>query len=171
MISLVLRNFGRLILVILLQVLILNNIQLGGLINPYFYILFILLLPFETPKWLLLLSAFFLGISIDMFLNTVGMHLIACLFIAFIRPSVISSVSSNKDYEQLEAPSVRDLGLTWFLSYTTILVFTHHFLFFFLEVFSFNGFFHTILKTLLSAIFTIVFVLISQFLFARPKSK
>ena len=45
------RNIIRFVFLVLLQVLILNNIQFSGYINPYFYIYFILLLPFDTPRW------------------------------------------------------------------------------------------------------------------------
>lgn len=167
--NLLLRNIGRFVLLILLQVLVLNNLQIGSLFNPYLYILFILLLPFATPKWLLLLSAFLLGITLDIFCNTIGMHIITSVFIAFIRPGVINSISSNKDYEQFDAPNIRDLGLVWFLSYSTILIFVHHFLFFFLEAFSFNGFFHTFFKAILSSFLTILFVFIGQYLFYKQK--
>ena len=169
MINSLLRNLGRFVVLVLLQVLILNNIQLGGLINPYLYILFILLLPFETPKWLLLISAFLLGIVVDMFCNTVGMHTIATVFVAYLRPTVISRISSTKDYEQGDTPTIKALGLSWFLSYCTILIFTHHFIFFFLEVFSFNGFFHTIFKIILSSLMTILLAIISQYLFYTQK--
>ena len=61
----ILFNVLRFFLLILLQVLILNNIYLGGLINPYFYIYFILLLPYDVPGGLLLLFGFLLGAGVD----------------------------------------------------------------------------------------------------------
>jgi len=67
-----LKNAGRFIFLVLFQVWILNNLRVGGYINPYFYIYFVLLLPFSAPKWLLLVSSFLLGISIDLFMNTRG---------------------------------------------------------------------------------------------------
>ena len=85
MIKLVSRNIARFLIVVLVQVLVMNNIQISGLIIPYVYILFILLMPFETPKWLLLINAFLLGLSIDFFSHTLGMHAAASVFIAWIR--------------------------------------------------------------------------------------
>ena len=67
MINLYVRNIGRFIVLVLFQVLVLNNIQFSGYVNPFMYVLFILLLPFETPRWLLLLSGFLLGLSVDIF--------------------------------------------------------------------------------------------------------
>ncbi|MFZ4059415.1 MAG: rod shape-determining protein MreD, partial [Ferruginibacter sp.] len=72
------RNISRFFLLILLQVLVFNNMHLNGYINPYVYVLFILLLPFETPQWLLLISAFLLGFGVDLFSDTMGMHTAAC---------------------------------------------------------------------------------------------
>ena len=77
MINNILKHSVRFVFLVLLQVLILNNIQLNGFINPYLYILFIIMLPFEIPVWLLMLLAFVMGISIDMFLNTMGIHVCA----------------------------------------------------------------------------------------------
>ena len=70
----VLKNIFRFIILVLVQVLVLNNIQFLGYINPYIYILFILSLPVRTPRWASLLLAFVLGLTIDIFANTPGMH-------------------------------------------------------------------------------------------------
>ena len=61
----ILKNIIRFVVLVFIQVAILNNIQISGFINPYMYVLFILLLPFETPNWILLVLSFFLGLSID----------------------------------------------------------------------------------------------------------
>ncbi len=169
MVNLIIRNIIRFIFLVLFQVAILNNIQLGGYINPYLYVLFILMLPFETPKWLLLISAFILGISVDMFSDTTGIHAAACVFMAFCRPGVLDLVSSRLDYELGIQPIIRDLGFKWFFSYSLILVVAHHILLFFLEVFSFSEFFHTLFRAVLSIIFTMMLLVLSQYIMYRPK--
>lgn len=152
------------IFLVFFQVVILNNIQLGGYINPYFYVLFILLLPFETPKWLLLISAFVLGLLVDMFSDTIGLHAAACVLMAYCRPGVLRIVSPRQEYEPGIRPIIRDLGVKWFFNYSLILVSTHHILLFFLEVFSFSDFFHTLLRTILSIMFTILLLILSQYI-------
>ncbi len=169
MINLVLRNILRMIFLVIFQVAVLNNVQLGGYINPYLYVLFILLLPFDTPKWLLLLSAFFLGLSVDLFTDTIGINTAACVFMAFCRPGVLSLIATKQEYEQGISPTVRDMGFKWFFSYSLILVFAHHIPLFFLEVFSFREFFHTLLRIGLSIVVTMFLLLISQFITYRPK--
>jgi len=169
MISLVTRNIIRMIFLVLFQVIILNNVALGGFINPYLYVMFILMLPFETPKWLLLISAFVLGISLDLFSDTAGIHAAACVFMAFARPGVLNLVSSRQEYELGIQPIIRDLGFKWFLSYALILVVIHHILLFYLEVFSFREFFQTFFRALLSIVFTMLLLVLSQYVMYRPK--
>ena len=93
-------NSLRFILLIPLQVFVLDHINLGGFVNPYFYILFILMLPFETPGWLLLLLSFLMGFMIDLLSGTPGLHTASSTLIAFLRPVVIKSISSSREYEK-----------------------------------------------------------------------
>ena len=159
-----LKNIGRFVFLILFQVLILNNIQFSGYINPYFYIYFILLLPFETPRWLLLLSAFLLGISLDAFTNTFGLNASACVLMAFVRPFVISAISTGTEFMVGHSPSLKNQGLKWFAYYSIILVMVHHFALFYLEIFRFTEFFQTLLRVLLSSVFTLLIVFIAEYL-------
>lgn len=152
------------IVLVLLQVLLLNNIQFSGYVNPYLYVLFILLLPFETPRYLLLLLGFLLGLSVDIFSDTPGIHASATTFMAFLRPYVIELISSRDSLELNAPPRLKVMGLGWFLRYTIILVLAHHLFLFYIEVFSFMDFFHTMTRSLLSSFFTIVLIFISQFL-------
>jgi hypothetical protein len=159
-----LKNIGRFVFIILFQVLILNNIQFSGFINPYFYIYFILLLPFETPRWLLLLSAFCLGISLDAFTNTFGLNAAACVLIAFVRPFVISAISTGTEFMTGHSPSLKNQGVKWFAYYSIILVLVHHFTLFYLEIFRFTEFFQTLFRVLLSSIFTLLIIFIAELL-------
>lgn len=149
---------------ILLQVLLFNHIQFSGLINPYIYILFILLLPFETPKYLLLLLGFLLGLLIDIFCNTPGIHASATTFMAFLRPTVISLISSRDTLESNSPPRLKQMGPAWFIKYTVILVLIHHLVLFYVEVFTLKDFIFTLFRSLLSSFFTIILIILSQFL-------
>lgn len=163
-------NVVRFFFLVFFQALILNHINLGGYVNPYFYIYFILLMPFATPRWLLLIAAFALGWSVDIFTNTIGLNAAACVLTAFARPFVISAISSGPESLQGDTPSLRNQGLKWFLYYAVILTLIHHFSLFYLEVFRFTEFFATFVRVLLSSSFTLTLVLISEYLFfARGK--
>ncbi len=164
-------NIIRFFVLIFLQILILDNINFGGYVNPYLYVYFILLLPFEISGWLLLISSFALGFSIDIFTGTMGMHTAASVLMAFARPIVIRSIGSNREYESGMQPSIHDLGFRWFLTYALILIFIHHIALFYIEVFRFSGFFSTLQRVIYSTFFTTVLVIITQYLFYRASKK
>jgi cell shape-determining protein MreD len=162
-------NTLRFIVLVLLQVLILNKVSLGGYLNPYVYVMFILLLPFETPAWLLLLSSFFLGLSVDLFSGTIGMHAAASTFMAFLRPTVSRMFNSKREYEPGVKPGINDLGLKWFLSYTLVLVFAHHLVYFYLEVFRFDELFSTFSRVILSTLLSTSMIVILNLLVKKDK--
>lgn len=166
------KSFGkyifRFLILVLLQVLVFNNIQISGFINPYFYILFILLLPFETPNWALPIIGFVLGISVDLFTQTPGIHASACVAMAFSRPYILGFISPREGYETGSYPTLSFYGLEWFLKYSVILVCIHHFFLFYVEIFRITDFFATFLRAFLSSAFSIVFIVLSQyFIFKR----
>lgn len=164
-------NTLRFILLIPLQVLVLDNINLGGYVNPYLYVLFILMLPFEIPGWAMLLFSFMMGLGVDMFSGTPGMHAAASTLMAFLRPLVIKTVGVSRDLEPGLEPSIHTMGFTWFLTYSLILVFIHHLALFTIEVFRFSGLFSVLLRTIYSTFFTMVLIIILQYLFSGRSRK
>lgn len=154
----------------LIQVLVLNNIQLSGYVNPYLYILFIITLPFETPGWLLLLLGFSSGMVIDIFSNTPGMHASATVFMSFLRPYVLRLIAPREEYQPGTIPTMGFYGIAWFLRYCVILAFAHHLFLFFIEVFSITHFFSTLLRAVSSTVFTILLIVVAQ-LFSQGKKQ
>jgi rod shape-determining protein MreD len=163
MINSVLRFSMMFLLLILLQVLLFNNIEFSGYVNPYIYIMFIMLLPFETAQWLLLLLSFFTGLIIDFFCGSPGMHTSATVLAGFVRPYVLRLISPRDGYETGSDPSMVVYGFNWFLLYTLIIVLIHHLLLFYLEVFRFTDFFRTMLRVILSSLFSISFILLLEY--------
>lgn len=164
----IISNSIRFVVLVLLQVLLLNNINFLGFINPYLYILFLILYPFNTPQGLYILVAFLLGLSIDAFEDSGGIHAAACIFIAYIRPVILRfSFGISYDYQTVKLLNT-PYGAR--LSYILIVVILHHFVLFILEMFSFSHIFLILKKTLFTSIFTILLVLISLTLF-KPKRR
>ena len=163
MISSILRFGLILILLVLFQVLLFNNIQFSGYVNPYVYVLFILLLPIEMPSWLLLLLSFALGLIMDFFSGSQGMHSSATVFAGFVRPYILRVISPRDGYESVSDPSMVIYGFRWFLTYTLLIVVVHHTTLFYLEVFRFADFFRTMLRVLLSSLFSITFILLIEY--------
>jgi rod shape-determining protein MreD len=163
MINSILRYTGIFILLILLQVLLFNNIMFSGYVNPYVYVMIILLLPVEIPSWLLLIISFLTGLSIDIFSGTIGMHTAATVITGFARPYVLRIIAPRDGYESGDGPSMSLYGVRWFLIYSLIIVFIHHLSLFYLEVFSFTDFFRTMLRVILSSGFTVIFILLLEY--------
>ncbi|MBN1108600.1 MAG: rod shape-determining protein MreD [Bacteroidales bacterium] len=164
MINRVIRLGFIFILLILLQVLFFNNIQFSGYVNPYVYIMFILLLPVEMPAWLLLILSFFTGLVMDLFSGTPGMHASASLVAGFIRPYVLRITSPRDGYEPGANPSMLVYGLKWFLIYASLIIFVHHLVLFYLEVFRFADFFRTLLRVILSFLFSLSFIVLLEYI-------
>lgn len=169
MINEIVRNIIRFLVLVFVQVLIIKNIDLGRYINPFLYVLFILMLPFETPAWLVMVLSFVLGLTIDMFYDTMGMHAAAATFMGFCRPGILRLFSPREGYEFRMQPTIQYLGVPWFLSYAGILIILHHMVLFYIEIFRFSEFFNTLLRVILSSFFTGILVIVSQFLFYRNK--
>jgi rod shape-determining protein MreD len=164
MIPRILRYSLIFILLVLLQVLLFNNIRFSGYVNPYIYIMFILLLPIEIPAWLLMIISFFTGLIIDLFSGSPGMHTSATVLAGFIRPYVLRIISPRDGYEPGSDPSMVIYGFRWFLIYTLIIVLFHHTALFYLEVFRFTDFFRTFLRVLLSTLFSGTFILLLEYI-------
>jgi rod shape-determining protein MreD len=161
------RNIFRFIVVILFQVLVMDNVMLNGYMIPYIYLIFILLMPFETPRWMQLLSGFALGLSMDLFTGTAGMHTAATVLIAFVRPYLLDLLAPRDGYELETFPRIHFYGFLWFLKYTLIIVLIHHLALFYLEVFQLKHFLSTLLRTFLSAILSTSAIVLSQYFVFR----
>lgn len=161
------RNILRFIVLILFQVLVMDNVMINGYMVPYIYILFILFMPFETPRWIQLLSGFALGFVMDLFSGTPGMHTAASVLIAFIRPYMLDLLASRDGYEPETFPRIHYYGFIWFLKYAALIVVIHHLALFYLEVFQLKHFFSTFLRVILSSILSTSTIVLSQYFVFR----
>ncbi|UPS90256.1 rod shape-determining protein MreD [Bizionia sp. M204] len=153
------------IVLVLAQVLVFNHINFLGSINPYIYVIFILLFPVNNNRLVFLLLSFALGLTIDMFSDSGGVHAAAAVTIAFIRPVVLKfCFGSVYEHHTIKFKNV-DFGAK--VIYFIILTFIHHFILFALEIFNFNDIILVLQKTLFSSIFTIILCLITTILFSR----
>ncbi|MGB0402541.1 MAG: rod shape-determining protein MreD [Salibacteraceae bacterium] len=157
----------RFVFLILLQGLVLNNVDLFGFITPYLYVSLIILLPLEFNPSVVLLFSFVVGLSIDMFTMTWGMHTAASVFVAFCRPLVLRVLAPRDGFVTGITPSMSYMGINWFLLYAFVMILLHHVFLFYTEVFRFSEFFFTLGRALASVFFTYLLVLISEFLTFR----
>ncbi len=161
--SAVISNSARFLLLLAAQVIIFDNLNFFGYINPYPYLLFIILYPVNGNRYGLLISSFFLGLMVDMFSNSGGVHAAACIVLAYFRPYIFKfSFGLSYEYQTVR---LNDVLTTERFSFILLSVAIHHLTLFLLEVFKINFIWDIILRTLFSAIFTIIFVIILIYLF------
>ena len=130
--SALLGNIVRFVLLLAAQVLVFNRIDLFGFINPFPYVLFIILFPVNGNKSALLAASFFLGIIMDMFWNSGGVHAAACLLLAYFRPAIFKfSFGLSYEYQTVK---LNDVLTPERFSFILIAVVIHHFVLFVLEV-------------------------------------
>ncbi len=161
------RYSGAFIVLILLQLIIFSNIEFSGYVNPYVYVMFILILPFSIPSWFLLILAFFTGLVVDLFSGTLGVHAFATVMAGFVRPWILTLNITSEVNDPDMSPSLYRQGFRWFLFYTVTVVFVHHLSLFLVEVFTFSNFFHTLMRVLLSTVVTSFFIILFDFI--RPR--
>ena len=161
----------RFVVLVLLQVLVINHIRLGGYVHPYIYLIFIMLLPFNTQKWQLLVLGFVLGLTVDLFTGTPGLHAGATTLMAFCRPSIIKLVTGNQKFENITEPNLGQLGGIWFLRYVLCMVLIHHFALFLLESFSFRLIGQVLLRLLLSVPVSVFLIMMILYIFKREKKR
>ena len=160
----------RFLLFVFLQVFIFNQLE----INPYIHImvspLYIMLLPFEMSVIRLLLVSFLLGIFIDAFSNTFGLHASSLVFLAYIRPVVFRWFAPRDGYDNIKTPSIFDMGNRWFLIVFGILLILHHLWFFTMESFSLAELLLILQKTFPSALLSFTVCIILQTLFLKKSN-
>jgi rod shape-determining protein MreD len=164
-------NIIRFFVLVFMQVFLLKNVTLYNLSTPYLYILFILLLPFETPNVVLFALSFILGLTIDAFYDTPGLHAASCVILAFVRILFISITVQKEGFDNEPEPTMSNMGFRWFFTYALILTLFHHFFLFNLEVFRFSEIPYTLSRFVLSSIFTVFLMLLIGFLFYRRKER
>jgi len=154
--------------VLIAQILVFNQIQFSGYINPAFYIIFIITLPLSTPAWLRLISSFLLGFLVDIFSQSPGLHTSTSVLLAFLQPYLIQNFQ-NSEIDEKKPSNLSYLGFGWFLKSTAILVLIHQSFYFFLEVFSFSNFLETLYRIILSSFATFTVIILAQLIIYRKQ--
>jgi len=152
------KQIGRYILVMLLQVLLFDQLQLWGACHPYIYLLCLLMMPITLPPIADMLIGAGIGLIMDMFCNSLGVHTASCILIMFLRPYLIGAILNDKDRLN-EQVSLRSIGMEAFIKYVVILVLVHHLAVFSLAAWSWYHIGFVLLETAVSSAITI-FVII-----------
>ncbi len=152
------------------QVIILKNAVLFHTAFCFLYVAFLLTLPVETSKIVLMLAGFALGFLIDIFYDTLGLHAMASVLIMYLRNYWLTALTPQGGYDSSSVPSLAAYGTQWFIIYTLPLLIVHHTALFYTEAGGFGYFWHTLTKVLASSGFTLVAVLLVEYIFPGRRS-
>lgn len=161
------KNSIRFVVLVLVQALVLNNINFMGYISPYIYILFIILYPIKNNRSLFIFLSFLLGLTIDMFSDSGGIHAAASVTIAFLRPAALKfAFGAMYDHQTVKFATAEFISN---LTYISILTIIHHAILFSLEVFNTSEVILILQKTLFSSVFTIILCILIIIIFSKRK--
>ena len=157
----------RSITILLIQILVLKNASENvRYLEIYLYPLILILLPFRTPHYGILLIGFFTGLVIDAFYNTIGVHTFVCVFTAFIRPYLCQVMEPRGGYESNQSPNRATMGVEWYFQHVAILMFIHIFVLFIVSSLSFN--FTLLLRIFYGFTVTMLLTVLHSYIF-NPK--
>ncbi len=163
-----LNNTARFILLLAAQIVIFNKFNLFGFLNPYPYILFLILYPVNSNKNAFLLASFCLGITMDIFSDSGGVHAASCIILAFLRPQIFKfSFGLSYEYQTVK---LNDILTPERFSFILASVLIHHLIMFSLEIFTLSLIFEILFRTILSCAFTIILSILIIYLI-KPKKR
>jgi hypothetical protein len=163
--SLVSANIVRFLMLLTAQVLVCNHINFLGYINPYIYILFILLYPVKNNRMLFILLSFILGLVVDLFMDSGGIHAAASVTIAYSRPVFLKfCFGTVYEHQYIKFENV-EFGSKF--SYFVLMTAIHHLILFYLEIFSISKILLVLQKALFSGIFTVLLCVLATIIFSR----
>jgi hypothetical protein len=167
------KNIWRFVLLLLLQVLVFRQMQIQGLgfnyVQILIYPLFILLLPVDISKSWLLILGFLMGLAVDMFYDSPGLHASASVLLAFIRPIVLHQLEPRGGYKVNSVPTRNEFGDNWFYRYASILLGVHLLAYFMLEAFQLSMIGSVLIKTITSLVASLLIVGLYMLIF-NPKA-
>ncbi|MDX5422695.1 MAG: hypothetical protein LPK14_10615 [Hymenobacteraceae bacterium] len=163
------KHILQFVLFVALQILLMDNLVLYSTGFCFIYVAFLLFLPIEINRVLLLFLGFITGFTVDVFYDTMGIHAAASVLLAFLRPHVLNLLTPRDGYDTNDSVNIHIMGWRWFLAYTLTLLVVHHAAVFFLETINLETMWYNLAKVLLSTLFTGIVVVILQLLFFSPK--
>ena len=159
------------ILLLGFQIVVLNKVCLWGVVTPMVYIVFIFSLPFDTPKWLVVLLGFLCGFTVDIFFGVLGFHALATLTVAFLRAGIIQLIPLHIEREEHLLPIFYDMKFIWYFQYAFYLILIHHFVYYFADMLSFQNFGKLMLIVLANTLCSLLCVFLIQILTYRPSKR
>lgn len=171
MIGSILKYAFLFLLLVVMEIFVVSRFNIHFYVNPHIYILFIIVLPVFTNRYLIIFLGFLIGFTIDQFLGTGGLHAAATVIMAYLRQVLLSAFAPREGYGKDDFLTIGKFGLVNFLFYCGFMILIHHFFLFFLELFTFSNFLFTLIRTVASSLLSLLFILGIHLLFSRRTAK
>lgn len=168
--KLVWRIIGRFVLLMALQLLVLNHVYLGGYVMPMLYVLFIIMLPTDMRRIPMLLTAFGMGLLVDVMNNMLGFHALACTVVAMMRILFADRIITRGEPVTIETPSIYSVTPQYFISYLMLLLAIYYLVFYTIELFGFRSFGGVLLSTVASTLVTTLMAVLYQYIFLKKET-
>lgn len=159
------------LLLVVVELFVVAEFDIHFYVNPHIYLMFIIVLPVFTNRYLIIFLGFLIGFTIDQFLGTGGLHAAATVIMAYLRSVLLAAFAPREGYGKDDFLSIGKFGLVNFLFYCGFMILIHHFFLFFFELFTFSNFLFTLVRTLASTLLSLLFILGIHFLFSRRATK
>lgn len=157
------------ILLVVLQITIFLHTSIFSVAYCYIYVALIVFLPLSINRSWLMTIAFLVGLIIDMFYNTLGINVFACVTLAFFRNKIFYLFLGSSDFDENSPISIANLGISIFIPYVTILLFIHHFQIFLLINLDNGNYFYILYASVFSTLLTLFVIITGEYLFFREK--
>lgn len=159
----IIKEIGRLLLVFALQVLLFDHLYIGSLGIVMMYILFLINLPTRTPRWAEMLIGVGVGMMMDIWHSSLGIHMAACVALTFVRPILLTN--AIQDIERIKDNlSIQNIGPAEYTKCAVLLTVLHHFIVLSLEMWSIHMWWMVLLQTLVSSAMTLCVILGYEYL-------
>ena len=159
----IITEIGRLLLIFALQVLLYDHLHIGSWGLVMMYILFLINLPARIPRWAEMIIGFMVGMMMDVWHASLGIHISACVALTFVRPLLLNN--TVQDVERIKDNlSSQNIGRAEYIKCAVILTVLHHFIVFSLETWNIQFWWMVLLQTLISSVMTLVIILGYEYL-------
>lgn len=152
------REIGKAILLVVLQVLLFNHLQIASWGYPMVYVLILMSIPVRIPRWVEMMIGAVVGMVFDLWSYSLGVHMAACIAFSFLRPILLNNLAQDLERVKGEVNS-RSIGRIEYTKCLVFLVLTHHFMVFALEAWSWHNWWMVLLQTIISSALTILIIL------------
>lgn len=152
------------------DIFIVSQVQVTVYADAHIYLMFLLLLPVRSSRSLLIITGFFSGLIMDVFLNTGGLHAAATTLMALARILILPMFMSVEDYDNNNAPTLSVMGSGRYLFFTAVMVLIHHTAYFILEVFDHASVLQLIVKIIISTVVSVLMMFLIQLFFAKKST-